>query len=286
MILPALLLAVGMLLIVDRRRRSLARLVTAPPRLWSARRAELLRRAGSTHPRPGRLIVAQAGAGVLVALVVLVLTGTVSIAACFAVFAMMAPPAFVRRLVRRREAERRGAWPEAVDHLASGVRAGMALPEALAALGPRGPAQLRPAFDRFGSDYRGSGRFAECLDRLQDDLADPVADRICETLRVAREVGGADLGLVLRTLSAFLRDDARTRGELEARQSWTVNAARLAAAAPSLVLLLLATQPATVQAYDSPTGSTLLAVGAIVCLVAYRLMLRIGRLPVELRVPR
>ena len=42
---------------------------------------------------------------------------------------------------------------------------------------------------------------------------------------MARQVGGSELGRLLRTLSAFLRADARTRGEIEARQSWTVNAA-------------------------------------------------------------
>ena len=53
---------------------------------------------------------------------------------------------------------------------------------------------------------------------------------------MAREVGGTDLGRLLRTLSAFLREDARTRAELETRQGWTVNAARLAVAAPWIVL--------------------------------------------------
>ncbi|CAN5867856.1 hypothetical protein BH24ACT15_BH24ACT15_37660 [soil metagenome] len=61
----------------------------------------------------------------------------------------------------------------------------------------------------FGSRYRSSGRLNHCLDMLKDDLADPMADRICETLRVAREVGGTDLGRVLRTLSTLLREDAR-----------------------------------------------------------------------------
>ena len=85
-------------------------------------------------------------------------------------------------------------------------------------------------------DYRATGRFHDCLDRLKDRLSDPVADRIIESLRIAREVGGSDLGRLLRTLSAFLREDARTRAELETRQSWTVNAARLAVAAPWIVL--------------------------------------------------
>jgi tight adherence protein B len=111
-----------------------------------------------------------------------------------------------------------------------------------------------------------------------------VGDRICETVRVAREVGGSDLGTVLRTLSELLRSDARTRSELETRQGWIVNAARLAVAAPWLVLLLLGTQSQTLTAYDSPGGTVLLAIGAAVCVVAYRVMLRIGRLPEDRRV--
>ena len=73
-------------------------------------------------------------------------------------------------------------------------------------------------------------------------------------MRVAREVGGSDLGTVLRTLSELLRADARTRAELETRQGWVVNAARLAVAAPWLVLLLLGTQSATLRAYDTAGG--------------------------------
>jgi tight adherence protein B len=103
-------------------------------------------------------------------------------------------------------------------------------------------------------------------------------------MRVAREVGGTDLGTVLRTLADLLRADARTRAELEARQGWVVNAARLAVAAPWLVLLLLGSQSQTLDAYDSAAGTLLLSVGAAVCVVAYRLMLHIGRLPEERRV--
>ena len=134
------------------------------------------------------------------------------------------PPAGAARV------ELREVWPEAVDNLASGVRAGLSLPEALTQLGVRGPEQLRSPFRRFGEDYRATGRFGECLDRLKANLADPVGDRVVEALRMAREVGGTDLGRLLRTLSPFLREDARTRSELETRQGWTVNAARLALA--------------------------------------------------------
>lgn len=65
-----------------------------------------------------------------------------------------------------------------------------------------------------------------------------------------------------------------------------INAARLAVSAPWLVLLLLGTQRSTLTAYDSATGALILAVGGAVCVVAYRLMVWIGRLPRERRVLR
>ena len=173
-----------------------------------------------------------------------------------------------------------------MDALVSGVRAGMSLPEAVASLGERGPESVREQFQAFAADYMATARFDECLDRLKDRFADPVADRIVEALRLAHEVGGTELGTLLRSLSHMLREDMRTRGELEARQSWTVNGAKIAVAAPWLVLALLSTRAQAAQAYATGAGALVLAVGAVASLFAYRLMLLIGRLPEEGRVLR
>lgn len=85
---------------------------------------------------------------------------------------------------------------------------------------------------------------------------------------------------VPRTTKAGIREQP----ELEARQSWTVNAARLAVCAPWLVLLLLGTQPAAVAAYRSAAGGAVLLAGMVASVVCYRVMLRIGALPREKRV--
>jgi len=97
-----------------------------------------------------------------------------------------------------------------VDNLASGIRAGLSLPEALGQVGERGPVELREPFRAFAADYRATGRFGNSLDALKNRLADPVADRIVEALRLTRDVGGTDLGRLLRTVSTFLRDDAHS----------------------------------------------------------------------------
>jgi tight adherence protein B len=247
---------------------------------------DALRQAGMESVSPASVVAVCAMLGVAGFLGGLAISRVPAIGVCAGLASAWLPVAAIRARARRRRAVLRDLWPDVVDHLTSGVRAGLALPEAMAQLGERGPVALRPGFDAFRRDYHATGRFGESLDALKERMADPVADRICEALRIAREVGGSDLGRLLRNLSAFLREDARTRAELESRQSWTVHAARLAVAAPWIVLALLATRPESLAAYNRPAGAVLLAAGAACCLVAYRLMIRIGRLPEERRVLR
>ncbi|MBA2738367.1 MAG: type II secretion system F family protein [Nocardioidaceae bacterium] len=244
----------------------------------------MLRRAGADQVTPAALIGLCVGLAVIVGLAVYVISGVATVGAAFGAFAAYGPIALLRGRARRALRERAEVWPDVVDDLASGVRAGLSLPEALTRVGERGPLMLRPTFAKFGTGYQRTGRFGDALDVLKADLADPVGDRVVEALRIARDVGGGDLGSLLRSLSTFLRADLRTRSELESRQSWTVNAARLAVAAPWAVLLLMSFQRDVVGRYASLTGAVVLIGGAGVCVVAYRLMVRIGRLPVEQRV--
>jgi tight adherence protein B len=253
---------------------------------WEDRGRDLLAQAGIEGVSPRQLVGVSIGLALVVFVLVLGTSRVPVIALLFAGFAGAGPIVLVRRRRSQRSVELRELWPEAVDNLASGVRAGLSLPEALSQLGVRGPEQLRSPFRRFGEDYRATGRFGESLDILKRNLADPVGDRVVESLRMAREVGGTDLGRLLRTLSAFLREDARTRAELETRQGWTVNAARLALAAPWILLLLLSTRPSAVQAYNTSAGTLVLLTGGGVSFLAYRVMIRIARLPTERRVLR
>ncbi len=248
------------------------------------RLARLLSRAGLGQVAVTGFVILCLVLGVVATLVIQVVSGTAPVSLAFGLMAGYLPVAVVSGRARRRQRDFAEVWPEAVDNLASAVRAGMSLPDALAGLGTRGPEPLRDAFDEFALDYQVTGRFGECLDRLKVRLADPVGDRVVEGLRVAREVGGGELGRLLRNLSGYLRDEARTRSEMESRQAWTVNGARLAVAAPWVVLLFMSFQSEVIHRYASPGGVVVLAFGAAACVVSYRLMMRIGRLPTESRI--
>lgn len=253
---------------------------------WSDRIRDDLVRVGLGTVPAAALPGVSIGLGLVVAAVVSSVSGALVVALALGGLASLAPLVALRALAHRRRTELREVWPEVVDHIGSAVRAGLSLPESLVQVGDKGPEALRAPFVEFARDYQASGDFGTSLDRLKARLADPVGDRIIEALRITRDVGGTDLGVLLRTLSAFLREDARARAELEARQSWTINASRLALVAPWIVLGLMSTRPQAAQAYDTPAGFTVILAGAIISLVAYRVMMRIARLPQDERVLR
>jgi len=268
----------------------------ASPLMWPAQA-----RAVSSAPTlvgRWRTLLAQAGLGAVPLGVFLAISGVVALAATglvqglFAVRALsvvagilglVLPSLVVSWRARARRRANRTVWPDVVDHLVSALRSGLALPDSVSSLALSGPAPTRSAFAQFEREYRATGNFTYCVDELKRSLADPVADRILETLRMAREVGGSDVTVVLRNLAAWLRQDAAIRSEVEARQSWIVNAARMGVAAPWIILVLLASRPEAAFAYNTPAGTGVIVGGLVVSVVAYRVMVALGRLPEEHR---
>ena len=246
---------------------------------WSTKLDDLVRESGVQGLSGAGLVSVTLALWAATLIVVAGLTSSIVVAAAVSAAAAWAP---VSRLSARRARRRRGfreAWPDAIAGLIAGVRAGVSLPESCLSLVERGPHELRPGFTAFGSAYRSSGSFHAGLDRMRGELADPIADRVIAALAMANEVGGTELVRVLRTLGDFVREDVRVRKEIEARWSWTVTAARVAAAAPWIVLVMMSTRPEAATAYNSAAGVTVVAAGAGLTLVGYRLMLRAARLP-------
>jgi tight adherence protein B len=248
---------------------------------WGARIEDRLGAAGFAGTGAALFVVVSCVLGAVAGAVVLAATGVPAAAALAVVAGAVAPWSVAGWRGRARLRAARGLWPEVVDHLVASVRAGMPLPDAVASLATHGPAALRPGFVVFERRWRESGTVAGALDGLKEHFADPTADRIVEILRMAREVGGTELPAVLRDLAAHLRQDLAVRSEVEARQGWVLSAGKLGLAAPWIVLGLLATRPEAAAAYTTPAGTVLVLAAAVVTLVAYRVMLMIGRLPQE-----
>ncbi|GAA5199357.1 type II secretion system F family protein [Microbacterium jejuense] len=266
-------------------------LLAMSPWLWPADRTRpaaptrrgrlvrLLEDAGMARFSSTSLVIGSAVCAVVCAAVAWLVAPVAALAVVAAAAGAVTPFAWLRARCSRLLRTRRGLWPDVCDLLIASVRAGMSLPDAVSSLAESAPAELRPAFAAFSRDMAASGHFDSSVLRLKANLADPVSDRIVETLRMARQVGGTELTAVLRALAASVRADAALRAEVESRQSWIRGAAILGVVAPWVILALLAMRPEGASAYRSPAGIALILVGAAVSFIAYRLMLRLGRLP-------
>ncbi len=240
-----------------------------------------LRRPRAPHSASSRAIVNPA----LVVAVALAAGSVALIVTTVPVFALLTgvtagffPGLLARRTRMRQQAARTQAWPNVLDDVTSAVRAGLNLPEALGQAGRHAPADLQPAFQEFRLRYARTGDFISAVEHMRLLVHDRVFDQLVHALVMTRDVGGGDLTQVLRSLGVYIRAELQLRGELLARQSWTVNSARMAVAAPWVVLVMLSTRPSTVEAYRSATGAGVLLGVALTSALAYATMVRIARI--------
>lgn len=232
-----------------------------------------------------RQFVAGSLLGGLVALAGLrLLVGTWWVALIPAVGVSLLPFAHFSRQRAERLAAVRRAWPDGLREVLAQVNSGATLVGAIEALSARGPEALRRAFHRFPAQARMFG-VLPALEIIKEELADPASDKVIEVLALAHQFGGSSLQVVLRdlidTMSADLltAEQIRTAG-LEQRLEGLV-----VAVAPWLILLFLATVPATYREfYRSPEGRFVVIVAAIWGAVGLVLMKLIGKTSQETRV--
>jgi tight adherence protein B len=111
----------------------------------------------------------------------------------------------------RREQARR-LWPALLEEVrvltASG---GRSIPRALLEAGARTPAPTSEAFVAARQAWRVSADFERTIATLKDQLAEASTDLVAETLLVAHQLGGADVGRRIARLADDRRRDLAAR---------------------------------------------------------------------------
>jgi tight adherence protein B len=249
----------------------------------SALRAFLDRNgAGHVSVRDAVLMSAAAGAGLAFATQLVLGWPMVSFAGFLLGLAL--PSWYLTNRHQRDRTAMQLALADAVDSLRSAVRAGMSVEEALASLARNGPGALRPALTDLVRGLRVSG-FEEAVTRTRERLADPVFDMMAAALLMSHRVGGRNLSTVLEALSRSVRQTIQVEQELRAHQAKNVLSARIIAALPLLLILVIrGLNPGYLDVFSSATGQAVLALCLLSVAVGYGGMLRATRLPGEVRV--
>jgi tight adherence protein B len=183
---------------------------------------------------------------------------------------------------RRRELAK--LWPEVIDSISSAISAGMSLLDAMDDLATRGPKRLQPHFLSLSMKLDSGWAFSAAIDDLKMNLGEVHADRLCEVLRLVSDSGSESLAATLRRQSANLRRDIAMEGQIESKQGWVAGTAKIAVAAPWIVVALLSVRPENAASYNSSSGALILLIGFLVSVFAYRLVQILGTLPERPRV--
>jgi len=179
----------------------------------------------------------------------------------------------------------REAWPRLIDEIRILTgSAGRSIPQALFEVGASGPVELRPAFAAAHRQWMLSTDFDRTLEVLKSALADPTADATCETLLIAHELGGTDLGRRLDALAEDRRQDTQGRKDAVAKQAGVRFARRFVLIVPLGMALVGLSIGNGRQAYQTPTGQLIVVVALTLVVACWTWAGRIMALPDEERV--
>lgn len=190
---------------------------------------------------------------------------------------------FLSMLAKKRRRELVQVWPEVVDSIHSAVASGMNLVEAFDELGQRGPNKVRQHFSSLSVRLDSGWQIEEALEQLKENFGELHADRLCELLRLVSNSGSDSLGNALRLQSKQLRQDIAMTSEIESKQGWVSGTAKLAVSAPWLIVAMLSARPENAAIYNSLQGATVMLLGFVICVFAYRLVHFFGNLPTQPR---
>lgn len=207
------------------------------------------------------------------------ITATASISVAIATLASGIPYLLNKKKAEKLEKERDCAWPETLDSLVSALQSGIPIPEALCSLSLHAPENLRPLFASIKEGLENGEEFEPTLLAAKSMANSVIADQVFETLVYAKDFGGRDSNNALRLLAEFVREDLAVTEEIRTKFEWIRNSAILATVAPWLLLLLLASQASTREAFSTFAGFRVLATGVLLTGVAYAWMDRVGSLP-------
>ncbi len=251
------------------------------------RMADALSRAGAPGVRPAEVAATTALVMTVTAAAAFALFGGFLPPLAAAAFAAGAPLALYRSRHERRRAEAHDAWPRLIEEirLLTGS-VGQSIPQALLDVGRRGPEPLRQGFAAAEREWRITTDFARTTAVLSDQLADPTADVVCETLLVAHEVGGSDLEARLAALAEDRADDLRHRKDARAAQAGVRFARRFVLAVPVGMALCGLSIGTGRRAYGTTVGQVLVVFGIASIAACWVWAGRLLRLPSEERVFR
>jgi tight adherence protein B len=207
-----------------------------------------------------------------------ILTKVIIVAPAFVILGLLAPGLLLRRRNNKSTELKMNQWLILIDELSSGVRAGLTISESLSQSLNKSEEPLRQDLLEAILEFNRSGQVSKVMKILQSQISDPIGIATLKLLAIVLKTGSNDLATSLNILSNTSRENINLIQELKAKQAWVLNGAKISIIAPWVVLLTLWTQESVRTAYQNIMGQIILSLVALVGIVGYIAMKKIGKI--------
>ena len=229
------------------------------------------------HDRRSTAWQRRAAVGLAAALVVLVTTRWVAVAAGVGVLAGGWSQLFGAGRSARRGIDRLDALAAWTESLRDMVATGAALPEALPASAVAAGPAIRPQVDALIDRLQNREPLTDSLLRFADDLGDPGADLVVAALVLNVQAQGRQLRAVLSALARSSRSELEARRRIEADRRAVRRGVQVVVLVTVVMALgLLTLNPAYVAPYREPTGQVVLAAVVAIFAVGFTWLRRLA----------
>ena len=178
---------------------------------------------------------ASLGVGLVVAVLLFLRTGSISLSLAIGVFAGAGIPHFVvSRAIKVRTNNFNVKFPDAIELLVRGLRSGLPVTETLAVVATEVPGPVGQEFKSIVERIKIGRTMEESLQETADRLSIAEFNFFCITLAIQRETGG-NLAETLSNLSDVLRKRAQMKLKIRAMSSESKASAYIVGALPFIV---------------------------------------------------
>jgi tight adherence protein B len=263
----------------NRPASALARVLARDAR--AERTVLLLQRAGS-HRSPAELALLRLLLAAIAAIAAVVLTGgggiAIPAAAVAALAGYMAPRAWLARRVAQRTARLHLQYIDMASLVASAVRSGFALPQALDTAARRIGPPLQEDLQQLLNDVRLGRPLDDCLREWVARAGDRDLQIIVTAILVQRHSGG-NLAELLDNVAQTMRERQEVRQQVRSLTAYGRMVARIVSLYPLGIALLLTAIRRDIWGalWTTPSGWALLAIAAVLNVLAFVVLRRIVR---------
>ena len=181
--------------------------------------------------------------------------------------------------LKRRPSTINFAWPAFIEDVASGVRAGLGLPQATWQAGSRLPVSAASVFSQAELKWSGGDGFEDALAYLLIQFPNASCEQFVHTIELAHRQGGRAVSTLLSQMARDLRTQQQLIHEVKGRQAVTATSAKVAVAAPWVVLVMTATRSDVRETYSTSSGLVVLVIVFGITAGSYLLMKKIAEIP-------